>query len=259
MSIGVIRKLRPPQAPHIDPVDFVYTGGIQEYEIPFSGLYQLEVWGGGTVHGGYGGYSKGYYALKAGQKLYVVCGGQGPHGDGGAYNGGGHAHWRNMGTNSADSGGGATHIAKVTGTLASIGKTSFVDNENGLIVAGGGGGGANIWYAGWVSGGSGGGLTGGNYNSSITGGTQTSGYAFGQGGDGNQPDGGSTTNGGGGGGFYGGYGGRANGTGEWNGGAGGSGWIGGVPEITFKGTTYTPETTNGVNSGNGKARITFIG
>ena len=39
---------------------------------------------------------------------------------------------------------------------------------------------------------------------------------------------------------------------------GGSGWIGGVPKITYKGVTYSPSTTAGVNSGNGKARITFV-
>lgn len=42
-------------------------------------------------------------------------------------------------------------------------------------------------------------------------------------------------------------------------GGGGSGWLGGVPSITYKGTTYNSSTSNGVNSGNGKAKISYIG
>lgn len=209
-------------------VDFAYTGSVQEYVVPATGLYKLEVWGSaggasGGVRGGYGGYSVGYRKLVKNTKIYVACGNQ-------RYNGGG-----------SPRGGGATHIALVTGLLNAIGKTIF--DQQGLIVAGGGGGGDN-YGDNTNPGGSGGGLKGGlsTYSPSSYQATQTSGYAFGLGGN---------SDSGGGGGYYGGYGNN-------RGGCGGSGWIGGVPEITYKGTTYTPSTSNGANNGNGKAKISFI-
>ena len=233
--------------------DFAYTGGVQTFEVPCDGLYRLEVWGSkGGGAGGAGGYSSGYVNLELGSQLYVVAGGQ-------PYNGGGTAvgsdeNWdfgyRRSG--SVSYGGGATHIAKVSGTLASIGYNSFVTQGNGYIVAGGGGGGA-VSDGNSRSGGSGGGLNGGSGSSAskAPGGTQTSGYAFGQG-----KTGGTNLNspaGNGGGGFYGGQTDFSD-----TGGGGGSGWIGGVPEIEYKGTTYTPSTSNGVNGSTGKAKITLI-
>lgn len=57
-----------------------------------------------------------------------------------------------------------------------------------------------------------------------------------------------------GGGLYGGYANAQSSTG-----AGGSGYIGGVPEFTHtNGTTYSPSTTAGQNSGHGHATITFV-
>ena len=53
--------------------DYDYTGNVQEFTAPYSGQYQLEVWGagGGGQHqaisagvGGLGGYSKGIINLK---------------------------------------------------------------------------------------------------------------------------------------------------------------------------------------------------
>jgi hypothetical protein len=233
---------------------FSYTGDIQTFTVPFTGLYKLEVWGGqgGGAVGGAGGHSVGYCILEKGNTVYICCGQSGstvstkgqtaPS----TYNGGGSskAQYQNW---ISSSGGGATHMAFIGGTLASIGKESF--DENGLIVAGGGGGsGEPNAGAGNNSGGTGGGLEGGSYVNNM-GATQTSakgGGSFGQGGN-------STNHGGAGGGGY--YGGGAN----YNqyGGGGGSGWIGGVPELTFKGTIYSPSTSNGVNSGNGKATITL--
>ena len=119
-----------------------------------------------------------------------------------------------------------------------------------LIVAGGGGGTddqlpSEAFNANNGTGGHGGGLTGGNalidgVAQASTGGTQTSGYALGQG----EAATTVTDTGGGGGGYYGG---RV--TNHYSGGAGGgSGYIGGVTG----GTTLA-----GQNYGNGKARISW--
>lgn len=238
---------------------FTYTGGVQTLIVPTTGLYKLEVWG---ARGGYsstydvytnnkGGHSVGYKKLTAGTVLYIVCGGMGGQGGegfyGGGYNGGGTAKVAGYPAHGS-AGGGATHIALVSGTLASIGKVSF--DADGLIVAGGGGGYYSDNYNGFTSGGSGGGLSGANGSTSPntgeaggTGGTQNSGFAFGQGANG------TNNQTGGGGGYYGGN------IAYYKGAGGGSGWIDGVPSITYKGVTYTPTTENNINAGNGYALI----
>ena len=224
-----------------DVIDFAYsTSGEQTYMVTDTGYYKLEVWGaqGGDGNssrkGGYGGYSSGSVYLTAGTKLYVNVGGKGITNStlgvtvAGGYNGGGENTASQWGAGS--SGGGATHIALSSGTLA-----SFDTNENGvadsneigniLIVAGGGGGsGVENGGSRYVLGGAAGGFKG---NSSsiedyehiygiVSGATQSTGYAFGQGG----PT--SSWSGGGGGGFYGGLG----KTSTYFGGSGGSGYIG---------------------------------
>ena len=86
-----------------------------------------------------------------GDSLYVTIGGAGS-GTTGGYNGGG------TGGDYAGGAGGASHMAYVSGTLASIGKATF--DANGLLVAGGAGGGSGNWaVGGWCS--SGGGAGGG--------------------------------------------------------------------------------------------------
>lgn len=238
---------------------FGYTGGIQNVTLTDKGLYKLEVWGaqGGDTsvnqcHGGNGGFAQGYILVNNNTKLYICVGGQGEARTytsttaRGGYNGGGDG----IGADNEDTqtgGGGATHIALVSGTLESIGKTSFVTNHNGLIVAGGGGGGGGYTNTPLNGGGYGGGTTGGPSGDANVG-TQTGGYAFGKGI-------GTGWGGGGGGGFYGG---GKRSDGDRRGACGGSGWIGGVPAITFKGTTYSPAMSNGSRSGNGYARITYI-
>ena len=209
---------------------FNYTGGVQTYTAPCTARYKLEVWGaqGGkdSGTGGKGGYAVGYVDLNTGDKLYVVVGSKGADstaGRGGGYNGGG-----NAGTSgSSGAGGGATHIAKTNrGVLANY--NSY--HSEVLIVAGGGGG------AGTSSsnGGAGGGREG--EDASGTGGTQTTGHAFGQG-QGKSGDGG-----GGGGGWFGGK--AASGD---RGAGGGSGYTGGVINGSM---------TNGARDGNGYAKIT---
>lgn len=239
---------------------FEYTGSIQEFVAPYSGLYQLEVWGckGGATSTGIcsnGGYSKGYAFLKKGETLFVGCGGI-------PYNGGGSPSGSDAGTiyQGSTAGGGATHIAKRTGTLSDL--EDYKDDV--IIVAGGAGGSVRqVYFAKDLAGGAGGGLSGGkgkSYNGTSlydtgNGGSQSTGGAgdvekstgsFGKGGDGYGACGG-------GGGYYGGSGGTG-----YNSGGGGSGYIGGVPEISFKGNVYSPFTQNGVNNGTGTATITFL-
>jgi len=147
----------------------------------------------------------------------------------------------------------------MSGTLAQIGAANLGKI---LIVAGGGGGGAYHANNTECYGGPGGGASGsigfdenGGWATNSQPGTQTSGYAFGQGGP--ATDWGSA----GGGGLYG-------GTGVYSGcGPGGSGYIGGVPSFTYNGVTYSPSTSNGSsavpaneNSHNsdGVAKITLV-
>ena len=245
------------------PKSFSYTGGVQSYSIPANGLYKLEVWGakGGDSGvsgkgGGQGGHSVGYKVLNKGDTLYVVVGGAGVNGAGsGGYNGGGYSS--NLNLTVYGSGGGATHIARRTGTISSIGSANIGDI---LIVAGGGGGGGE-YNSGQKGGpgGAGGGTTGsdGGGNGDGHGGTQTSGgTGEGSGRDGSFGQGGNGASGGsgGGGGLYGGGSGKSHGCP----GGGGSGYIGGVPSISHGGTTYSPSTSNGGNNGNGKATITYV-
>ena len=213
-------------------------------DVPCDGYYKLEVWGaqGGSTGraGGYGGYSVGVVDLNKSEtnKLYIQVGGKGTNSPNrgayivnGGYNGGGKG--RRSGDNGAitgyNGGGGATHIATVSGLLKDLEQykgtlddteTYYKSNEI-LIVAGGGGGGdyyditantANDYSECLDM--DGGGFKGvaGHYihhrwgsNSYLDGATQTTGYAFGQGGyilDATGNDGYSS--GGGGGGFYGG-------------------------------------------------------
>lgn len=238
-----------------DSQSFNYTGGMQEFIVPISGIYKLEVYGaqGGQTNGGKGGKSVGYKYLKKGDVLYICVGNRG--GSGSAYNGGGSGYtYAYPNWEKSAGGGGATHIATITGTLKEIG----VANLDKILIVAGGGGGGNYSNSGNCAGGTGGGLTGGKgYRKADDGsieaysaaGTQSSGYAFGQGGSN------GAFGAGGGGGLYGGY---AAGSAYTGSGSGGSGYIGGVPEFTAKGETYSPATTAGNRSGAGLATITYI-
>ena len=292
--------------------DFDYSGKEEIFVAPVTGLYRIEAWGGSGGNsiangvyqetGGTGGYSIGEIFLLKDTTIYVNVGGRG--GDGvlnqndiyGGYNGGGLSHWDKRDDEASGSGGGATHIATVSGLLSTLennkdsilivagaggggGGTTHIAKVSGLlsdlenskddiiIVAAGGGGGS------WINiGGSGGGLTGGDGIQSNLGATQTSGYKFGLGGDGADNTG--SPGGGGGSGYYGGYG----GTNDAAGGGGGSGYIGNSllkdksmycynctessVESTKTVTTTCKEampTENCAKKGDGYAKITFIG
>ncbi len=222
---------------YISAFEYNYTGSEQTFTVPYTGTYKIETWGaqGGTYEsyiGGYGGYSSGEVSLSKDEIVYINVGGVGGSNytvtNVGGYNGGGYSG-NNSGAKSFG-GGGATSIAKTSGTIASIGASNL---SKILIIAGGGGGAVTKST---TKGGSGGGYIGSvgsasssQFNTSTYlpyGGTQTGvGFAYqttarqGAFGTGHT----SNTNGwggGGGGGLYGG----SNGYGTT--GAGGSGYIG---------------------------------
>ena len=279
--------------------DFDYTGGEQTFVAPVSGTYKLETWGsqggsgvnkntqtGGNDYfireGGYGGYSAGYINLEGKKKIYLNIGGGGmvlldnteniqviP----GGYNGGG------PGFNYVN-GGGATHIATMSGTL-----NLLENNKNDILIVSGGGGGtsAHAEGGGYCLGGDGGGFKANNgiiapsehHGTAGIGATQTDGYLFGLGKSGTDfsvKDG----NSGGGGGYYGGL--TGDGFNSWSAcGGGGSGYIGNSllknkvmycynceesNEESTKtiSTTCSEETPTSycAKKGNGYARITLV-
>jgi len=129
---------------------FDYTGGEQEFVVPYDGIYKLEVWGaqGGSYneiyYGGYGGYATGSINFIKGQKLYVNVGGVGERATvagaaiSGGYNGGGGTIAQTVVKDHMNNGGGgATHIASCSGLLSTL----YNKRENILIASGGGGGG----------------------------------------------------------------------------------------------------------------------
>ena len=251
--------------------NFSYTGSCTTYTAKSAGYYNLEVWGaqGGnyntTYVGGLGGYSKGIVHLEKGTTLYVCVGGQpqtvttSKTAVPGGFNGGGNGFNRaTPGTATyGQAGGGATDIR--------IGQNSLYAR---VIVAGGGSGSNNR-----TSGYAGGGLSGVTGQSGYAG-TQTSagtGGSFGQGGSastsGNNYKYGAS---GGGGGFYGGgaissYSDYTN-YDKYSG--GGSGYVytsataSSYPSGCLLNSNYylaSASTTEGINTGNGKATITYIG
>lgn len=235
--------------------NFDYIGGEMTLNITEDGYYKLEVWGasGGnatsTYKGGYGSYSVGVVELEKGDTLYINVGGQGGTSSTknvpakGGYNGGGSSlnNVDGCGDFYVGGGGGATHIALQSGTLASFDfdGDGHADSEELLyllIVAGGGGGSnyCNGWNYG--SGGHGGGYAGNEAynlgpdaisgNGHGTGGTQTAGGSTYRGSGLTNPSSFgaskeiSSNRVGGGGGFY------AGGIGNLGSGGGGSGYIG---------------------------------
>ena len=265
-----------------DILNCPYSGTYKSITLP-KGTYKLECWGaqGGNgtaspsndsqLFGGKGGYSYGVFSPTSDTVLYLYSGGQGAtatgstvSGPNGGYNGGG-AGSKNGGnkinTHTSGGGGGATHIAITSGLL----NTLYSSTASILLIAGGGGGAGGRYdsfstqssdggYGGGNSGGSA--ANGGGY--SVSGGTQSSGYAFGQGASAST----HIDQGGGGGGYYGGY--CSTGTSDKNicGGGGGSGYIN-TSKLTsastiagntsFTSPTGTSETGH---SGNGYIRIT---
>ena len=205
-----------------DPIveKFEYTGDYQVFTAPYTTQYKLEVWGarGGGHHQdsemgypGLGGYSTGTVRLKAGEKLYIYVGEEGPwtgnkYGiSDTAWNGGGSGQKLSSGAkNPTGAGGGATDIRLVPGSW---------DDTNSLLSR--------------IIVGDGGGLEGTRYSSSYgESGTQTTGWAFGYGFSANNENKQYVDQtwgcAGGGGGWYGGKGPAGN---KWESGGGGSGFV----------------------------------
>ena len=251
--------------------NITYTGECTTYIAKSDGYYNLEVWGaqGGnyntTYVGGLGGYSKGIVHLTKGTTLYVCVGGQ-PQtvtttktAVPGGFNGGGNGFNRDYNSTYTygQAGGGATDIR--------IGQNNLYAR---VIVAGGGSGSNNR-----ISGYAGGGTSGVTGQSGYAG-TQTSagtGGSFGQGGSastsGNNYKYGAS---GGGGGFYGGGAGTSysDSTNYDKYSGGGSGYVytsstaSSYPSGCLLNSTYylaSASTTQGINTGHGKATITYIG
>src|SRR5574344_66544 len=196
--------------------NYGYTGGVQSFTSPCDANYKLEVWGaqGGTIYITVGGAGTSSCSNR-------TCGE--------SYNGGG-AAITYSGSDYAGVGGGATHIASVSGVLSSLSS-----NLSSVYIVASGGGGAYYYPYFYSNGGSGGGYIGTSpesgycYNRTYTvgsvptqtaggssnncGPSTTSGY-FGHGGNAN------TWAAGGGSGLYGG------GAGFAHGGKGGSSYIG---------------------------------
>ena len=176
---------------------FEYVGRFATLEVPATGTYTIEVWGGcggeDSCKGGKGSYRKGEFTLTEGTILQI-CAGKGDHGGGSCDNGsaGYAAPAPGMceigggggpgGVGYSGYGGGASYV--VTGSSKYLWDYSSNTNQI-LLVAGGGGGGTQQ-------------RTGGNADASNAGG-----YEFGKGqsrGPGPGFDGG-----GGGAGYYGGF------------------------------------------------------
>ena len=195
--------------------EYDYTGGVQIFTAPISGLYTLEVWGaqGGNSadssvnrQGGYGAYATGEIQLSKGTNLYIVVGGAGKTctrygsstagtstcpSDGG-YNGGGITR-QYVATTVYGSGGGSTHIATTNRGLLS----SYNSYRSEVLIVAGAGGGASYYASYDARGGNAGGIqgsvatytkldrnvtcTGGNQTSAGTG-SDTQGQGFGTGG-----------------------------------------------------------------------------
>ena len=276
--------------------NFTYTGEVQSFIAPCEGVYKLEVWGaqGGTnsvanAKGGNGGYSSGYYTLSKKQDIYVYVGGQGKQASGtgsfyGGWNGGGGSlissiEASNDGYNGT--GGGSTDISLIYSDVVQNSSTlryerSQESYNSRIIVAGGGGAGGNLYYK-VVNGEVGGGTTGGGVRGGTQSGISTD-YAnygilasaslgLGQSVDCAR---GIAACAPGGAGLYGGNAGRAQGSvANTKAAGGGSGYIGGV--TSYNGISPVIKSGNEVipthdgtstmtgNSGNGYAKITYIG
>ncbi|MDR2490797.1 MAG: cadherin-like beta sandwich domain-containing protein [Spirochaetaceae bacterium] len=255
------------------------TGSAQTFVAPVTGSYKIECWGaqGGSVpnggNGGNGGYSKGTIMLVQNDTLYAYVGSQGGvpggrygDGGGGGFNGGARGGGGDEDYYGGGGGGGASDVRTVMGDISSR-----------IIVAGGGGGGGGTRFGGAGGGGNdvsnAAGSNGEVYNGLSNGATQTDGYQSGASGqigrsidlqDFTQYINGLSGGGGGGGGYYGGYANTNRGANSDSGGGGGSGWVksatGGSGNALFTNARFTNiDGSRGVNSGDGKVVITYLG
>ena len=222
--------------------NYGYTGGEQTFTLPYSKYVRYELWGaeGGKTNdsliGAYGGYSSGFARFNINTTIFINNGEAGGVTPTYTYNGGG-IPTPNAAQRYGGAGGGATHIATISGLLSEL-----VDNKDKVLVVAGGAGGSTYNNESLRVGGSGGGFQGqkglgqrfwGNGGTQTAGGANTNispydGRSAGFGIGGNAEAGASTpyVGGGGGAGWYGGSGGGFAGDARSNGsGGGGSGYI----------------------------------
>lgn len=261
---------------------YSYNGTYQTFTAPYSGWYQMEAWGaesgtgfGSTQVGGKGAYTSGKIYLSEGTQIYIYVGSQGDVINSrvisnGGYNGGGTGALSSDGDDSSGGGGGATDFRLVSGLW-----NDDASLKSRIMVAAGAGGGHSSSTYSYSEASNGGTLaitgnvaTWTSYFAPIV--NQTSGGAFGVGSVGIVA---AHAGAGGGGGYYGGYSqvidsyaGRA---------AGGSSFISGyagVNAITSNSSLTPTNNTlhysglyfidgnmaSGINSGNGKAVITYV-
>lgn len=139
---------------------FKCVGRVQQFVVPKTGVYKLEVWGaqGGTALGatytggvgGKGGYSSGEVELTEGEILYIIVGQEGKSGSKGSENG----YGGNGGFGAAGSGGSSGMSSNVSGGAGGGGLTGFFSSRTyssstALIIAGGGGGRRRIGFVLW--------------------------------------------------------------------------------------------------------------
>jgi RHS repeat-associated protein len=233
-----------------------YTGAITSFTVPI-GVASLTIaaYGGQGGGGGLGGAASGTFGVTSGTVYYYgvgQVGGNGSSTNNGASSGGGGGGMTWFGTQNSFSqatvlvaggggGGGAGAATVNSGSSEPGGVGGF---------GGGGNGGSTNGFEGG-SGGAGGGYWGGN---GLSPGTQTFGYAAGQGSNGVNSNGGIIPSGGGAGGGGGGLSGASGTQQFYNGSYGASGGGGGSAYIAS--ALVNTSTAPGVNSGNGYLTIT---
>lgn len=120
---------------------FDYTGEYQTFIAPYTGYYQMELWGAAgqyysTYASGLGAYTKGKIWLTKGTTLYVYVGNRVTTSDGFRFNGGGQG---GSAMNIVGAGGGATDIRVVKTSKGST-WNEFNSLKSRIMVAAGGGG-----------------------------------------------------------------------------------------------------------------------
>lgn len=251
---------------------YSYTGDVQIFEAPISGIYKIELWGaqGGNTTltgypgtGGAGAYTVGTISLNKDYKLYIYVGGKGTNGrnertttlNAGGYNGGG----SNGSLDAASTaGGGATDIRLVKG----IAWNDFDSLKSRIMVAGAGGGSgiSNVGAPGGLNTGIYGTLYGGNGTQTFggiagTGYSNDSGAKAGQFGIGGNS--GYFVTGAGGSGYYGGGGGNHYTPSTSGGGGGGSSFISGAGGCNAIAESSTQSNITHTNQANHYSGLVF--
>ena len=137
--------------------EYDYTGQYQTFTAPYSGLYNVELWGAqgytinASMYGGKGAYTAGYLYLDEGESIYVYVGGTTTTATGG-WNGGGNGY-------AYRGGGGATDVRTVATSAETIWNELASLNSR-IMVAAGGGGASNYSTDYYGYGAAGGGLEG---------------------------------------------------------------------------------------------------